>query len=106
MPFTARAASPTLTMSRIKAMTQGTSQTFLDLWLNIANSPNAARQNNVDTWLSRLKTEKDPDKKMVYYGTKTWLMLYPEIFDRHDGVDSYYVPVSNNLGSNERNIKY
>ncbi|XXH00895.1 hypothetical protein Hte_007246 [Hypoxylon texense] len=92
VPFTARAASPTLTMSRIKAITQGTSQTFLDLWLNIANSPNAARQNNVDTWLSRLKTERDPDKKMVYYGTKTWLMLYPEIFDRHDGVDSYYVP--------------
>ncbi|KAI1773057.1 alkaline-phosphatase-like protein [Hypoxylon cercidicola] len=92
VPFTARAASPTLTMSRIKAMTQGTSQTFLDLWLNIANSPNAARQSNVDTWLSRLKTERDPDKNMVYYGTKTWLMLYPDIFDRHDGVDSYYVP--------------
>ncbi|KAI1762470.1 alkaline phosphatase-like protein [Hypoxylon sp. FL1150] len=92
VPFTARAASPTLTMSRVKAMTQGTSQTFLDLWLNIANSPNAARQNNVDTWLSRLKNERDPDKSMVYYGTKTWLMLYPEIFDRHDGVDSYYVP--------------
>ncbi|KAI2613392.1 alkaline phosphatase-like protein [Hypoxylon sp. NC1633] len=92
MPFTARAASPTLTMSRIKAMTQGTSQSFLDLWLNIANSPNAARQHDVDTWLSRLKKEKDVEKKMVYYGTKTWLMLYPEIFDRHDGVDSYYVP--------------
>jgi ethanolamine phosphate transferase 2 subunit G len=81
-------------MSRIKAITQGTSQTFLDVWLNIANSPNAARQHNVDTWLSRLKRERDEDKKMVYHGTKTWLMLYPEIFDRHDGVDSYYVPVS------------
>ncbi|KAI1495879.1 alkaline-phosphatase-like protein [Biscogniauxia marginata] len=100
VPFTARAASPTLTLPRVKALTQGTGQTFLDVLLNIANSEDAVRQDGVDSWLSRLKTERDPEKNMVFYGDKTWLLLYPEIFDRYDGVEDFYIPDFDTIDQN------
>ena len=93
VPFTALAASPTLTLSRIKALTQGTSQSFLDALLNVLHSADARRLEGEDTWLSRLKKEKDPEKKMVFYGVDMWTMLYPEIWDRHETIDSFYLPV-------------
>jgi len=85
---------PTLTVSRLKALTQGTSQSFLDAWLNVANSPDAIRLEGEDTWLSRLKAERGLKKKLVYYGIDVWLDLYPDIFDRHEGFFSFYIPVS------------
>lgn len=47
-----------------------------------------------DTWLSRFKVDRDVDKKMVFYGIDVWPILYPEIFDRYESTDSFYVPVS------------
>lgn len=85
-----------MTISRIKAITQGTSQSFLDAWLNIANSDNARRMEGEDTWLSRFKVDKHVDKRMVFYGIDVWPILYPEIFDRYESTDSFYVPVSCN----------
>lgn len=94
IPFTARAASPTLTLSRIKALTRGTSQSFLDVWLNVFESENARSLAGVDTWLSRLKTEQNPNKKMVFYGADLWLDMYSDIFDRFEGTDAWYLPAS------------
>lgn len=93
MPFTALAASPTLTLSRIKALTQGTSQSFLDALLNVLHSADARRLEGEDTWLSRLKHERDVEKKMVFYGVDMWTMLYPDIWDRYEIIDSFFLPV-------------
>lgn len=75
-------------------MTQGSGQSFLDAWLNVMHSADARRLVGEDTWLSRFKTESAPEKKMVYYGIDMWCMLYPEIWDRYETVDSFYLPVS------------
>ena len=93
MPFTALAASPTLTFSRIKALTQGTSQSFLDALLNVLHSADARRLEGEDTWLSRLKQERDVEKKMVFYVVDMWTMLYPDIWDRYEIIDSVSLPV-------------
>ncbi len=93
MPFTTLATSPTLTLSRIKALTQGTSQSFLDALLNVVHSGDARRLRDEDTWLSRLKKERDVEKKMVFYGVDMWTMLYPDIWERYETVDSFYLPV-------------
>ncbi|OQE30597.1 hypothetical protein PENFLA_c003G03564 [Penicillium flavigenum] len=100
IPFTALAAPPTLTLSRIKAMTQGSGQSFLDAWLNVMHSADARRLVGEDTWLSRLKSERAPEKKMVYYGIDMWCMLYPEIWDRYETVDSFYLPNFSEVDSN------
>ncbi|RYP07496.1 hypothetical protein DL765_009140 [Monosporascus sp. GIB2] len=100
IPLTAWAASPTLTISHIKALTQGTSQSFLDAWLNIANNDDARRLDGEDTWLYRLKTEKHVRKKMVFYGIDVWTVLYPEIWDRYEVTDSFYVPDFTSVDTN------
>ncbi|KAJ5809733.1 uncharacterized protein N7503_001951 [Penicillium pulvis] len=100
IPFTALAAPPTLTLSRIKAMTQGSGQSFLDAWLNVMHSADARRLVGEDTWLSRLKSERAPEKKMVYHGIDMWCMLYPEIWDRYETVNSFYLPNFREVDSN------
>jgi ethanolaminephosphotransferase len=75
-------------------MTQGSGQSFLDAWLNVMHSADARRLVGQDTWLSRLKSERATEKKMVYYGIDMWCMLYPDIWDRFETVDSFYLPVS------------
>ncbi|GIJ87100.1 hypothetical protein Asppvi_006003 [Aspergillus pseudoviridinutans] len=100
IPFTALAAPPTLTLSRIKAMTQGSGQSFLDAWLNVMHSADARRLVGEDTWLSRFKSERASEKKMVYYGIDMWCMLYPEIWDRYETVDSFYLPNFSEVDSN------
>ncbi|KAF1832636.1 alkaline phosphatase-like protein, partial [Decorospora gaudefroyi] len=100
MPFTARAAAPTLTLSRVKALTQGTSQSFLDVWLNVFESESARSLAGADTWLSRLKAERTPEKKMVFYGADLWLDVYSDIFDRFEGTDAWYLPEFTTVDSN------
>nr|QSQ85905.1 GPI-ethanolamine phosphate transferase [Preussia typharum] len=100
IPFTARAASPTLTLSRVKALTQGTSQSFLDVWLNIFESESARSLVGTDTWLSRLKAERDQEKKMVFYGAELWLDMYADIFDRSEGTDAWYLPEFKTVDTN------
>lgn len=63
------------------------------------HSADARRLEGEDTWLSRLKADRDVEKKMVFYGVDMWLMLYPEIWDRHETIDSFYLPVSLASGS-------
>lgn len=72
-------------------MTTGSSPSFLDVILNIADSDKASNLSHEDTWLSRLK---GADRgKMVFYGENTWLQLFPDIFDRSEGASAFYVPV-------------
>ncbi|KAH0595098.1 hypothetical protein MHUMG1_07398 [Metarhizium humberi] len=100
IPFTALAAMPTLTVSRIKALTQGSSQSFLDAWLNVANSPEAMRLDGEDTWLSRLKASRRGTKKIVFYGIEMWVDLYPDVFDRKEDFSSFHVPGLTNIDTN------
>lgn len=89
LPFTAHAASPTITMPRIKAITTGSVPSFLDVILNFAESDTTSTLANQDTWLAQMKA-KDTGK-MVMYGDDTWLKLFPETFDRVDGTSSFFV---------------
>ncbi|KAK9445238.1 transferase [Metarhizium brunneum] len=100
IPFTALAAMPTLTVSRIKALTQGSSQSFLDAWLNVANSPEAMRLDGEDTWLSRLKASRQDKNKIVFYGIEMWVDLYPDVFDRKEDFSSFHVPGLTNVDTN------
>ncbi|KAK2024965.1 alkaline phosphatase-like protein [Colletotrichum zoysiae] len=100
VPFTAMAALPTLTVSRLKALTQGTVQSFLDAWVNVANSPDIIQLKGEDTWLSRLKAAHGYKKKLVFYGVDMWLDLYPDIFDRYEGFFGFYMPDINTLDAN------
>lgn len=91
IPFTANARSPTVTMPRIKAITTGSIPSFVDLILNINEADTSSTLAAQDTWLSQLKA-KDTGK-LVMYGDDTWLKLFPETFDRHDGTSSFFVAV-------------
>ena len=92
IPFTAYATSPTITMPRIKAITTGSTPSFLDVILNFAESDTSSTLSTQDTWLAQLKA-KDAGK-MVMYGDDTWLKLFPNFFDRADGTSSFFVAVS------------
>jgi ethanolaminephosphotransferase len=94
LPFTAHATAPTITMPRIKAITTGSTPSFLDLILNFAESDTSSTLAAQDTWLAQMKAKKTG--KMVMYGDDTWLKLFPEIFDRADGTSSFFVAVSGN----------
>ncbi|KAK4566843.1 hypothetical protein RGQ29_002914 [Quercus rubra] len=58
--YHAKAAPPTVTMPRLKAMVSGASQFLKIGW------------------------------KMVMFGDETWLKLFPGLFTRHDGVGSFF----------------
>jgi ethanolaminephosphotransferase len=92
IPFTAHAASPTITMPRIKAITTGSIPSFLDVILNFAESDTTSTLATQDTWLAQMKAKGTG--KMVMYGDDTWIKLFPESFDRMDGTSSFFVAVS------------
>ncbi|KAJ5104042.1 hypothetical protein N7532_004571 [Penicillium argentinense] len=98
VPFTARASPPSLTISRIKAMTIGSNPSFLDVILNIADDNDASDLSNEDTWLSRLKATLRG--KLVFYGENTWLQLYPDVFDRSEGASAFFVPDFTEIDNN------
>lgn len=92
MPFTAYATSPTITMPRIKAITTGSTPSFLDVILNFAESDTSSTLATQDTWLAQMKAKRTG--KLLMYGDDTWLKLFPETFDRSDGTSSFFVSVS------------
>ena len=95
IPFTAHAASPTITMPRIKAITTGSIPSFLDVILNFDESDSTSSLANQDNWLAQLKAKQDGN--LVMYGDDTWLKLFPNIFLRTDGTTSFFVSVSDQL---------
>jgi ethanolaminephosphotransferase len=91
MPFTAYARSPTVTMPRLKAITTGSIPSFVDLILNIDEGDTSSELAAQDTWLAQIKAQDNG--KLVMYGDNTWLKLFPDTFDRHDGTSSFFVSV-------------
>ncbi|KAM3444342.1 hypothetical protein NHJ13734_001459 [Beauveria thailandica] len=89
IPFTAYARSPTVTMPRLKAITTGSIPSFVDLILNIDEGDKSSALAAQDTWLAQLKA-KDTGKVLMY-GDDTWLKLFPDFFNRHDGTSSFFV---------------
>lgn len=97
--LTARVESPTVTMPRIKAMTTGSVPQFADLVLNLASTE--------ITHDSFLKRAWDLGLNISFYGDDTWIRLFPGLFVRSEGVNSFYVTdytevdenVTRNLGS-------
>lgn len=79
-------------MPRIKAITTGSTPSFLDLILNFAESDTSSTLATQDTWLAQMKAKKTG--KLVMYGDDTWLKLFPNLFDRADGTSSFFVSVS------------
>ncbi|KAG5947831.1 hypothetical protein E4U60_002608 [Claviceps pazoutovae] len=102
MPFTANARSPTVTMPRLKAITTGSIPSFVDLILNFDEADTSSTLAAQDTWLAQIRAAKKG--KMLLFGDDTWLKLFPETFDRHDGTTSFFVSdfteVDNNVTRN------
>ena len=91
IPYTAHAASPTITMPRIKALTTGSVPSFLDVILNFVESDTTSNLANQDTWLSQIKARGG---RLIFHGDDTWLKLFPNFFARADGTSSFFVSVS------------
>lgn len=89
IPFTAHANSPTITMPRIKAITTGSTPSFLDAILSFDEADTSSTLAAQDTWLAQMKAQKAG--KLVMHGDDTWLKLFPGIFDRTDGTSSFFV---------------
>ncbi|XP_076172790.1 phosphatidylinositol glycan anchor biosynthesis class G isoform X2 [Ptiloglossa arizonensis] len=81
--FQAKVEQPTVTMPRIKAITTGTIPSFIDIALNFGNE--SVTCDNV------LLQAKRYGYKSIFYGDESWLKLFPSIFDRYDGTESFIV---------------
>ncbi|UNI16291.1 major facilitator super transporter protein, variant 2 [Purpureocillium takamizusanense] len=89
-------------MPRIKSITTGSIPSFVDLILNIDEGDTSSSLAAQDTWLAQLKAARKG--KLLMYGDDTWLKLFPDTFDRHDGTSSFFVAdfteVDNNVTRN------
>ncbi|KAK8652783.1 hypothetical protein V6N13_126808 [Hibiscus sabdariffa] len=81
--YHAKAAPPTVTMPRLKAMVSGAIGGFLDVAFNF--NTQAMMDDNLLGQFFRIGW------KMVMLGDETWIKLFPRLFQRHDGVSSFYV---------------
>ncbi|KAM5577067.1 GPI ethanolamine phosphate transferase 2 [Rosa sericea] len=81
--YHAKAAPPTVTMPRLKAMVSGAIGGFLDVALNF--NTQAMVDDNLLGQFFKIGW------KMVMLGDETWLKLFPGLFMRHDGVSSFFV---------------
>lgn len=91
LPFTAYSSPPTVTLPRLKGITSGTTPSFLDAILNIADDNDDSQgMTDVDSWVGQLKRG---GKKLRFYGDDTWLKLFPPetYFDRYEGTNSFFV---------------
>ena len=77
------ASLPTVTMPRIKAIVSGSIPSFYDI---IENS--ISNEYNQDSIIQQLQKKDIP---MVFYGDNTWLKLFPKMFLRSEGTNSFYV---------------
>ncbi|KAG8373430.1 hypothetical protein BUALT_Bualt11G0023500 [Buddleja alternifolia] len=81
--YHAKAAPPTVTMPRLKAMVSGAIGGFLDVASNF--NTQAFLDDNLIAQFLKIGW------KMVMLGDETWLKLFPNMFSRHDGVSSFFV---------------
>lgn len=78
-------------MPKIKSITTGSVPSFVDLILNFDEADTSSTLAAQDTWLAQLKRKNTG--KLLLYGDDTWLKLFPDTFDRHDGTSSFFVSV-------------
>ncbi|KAF3790065.1 GPI ethanolamine phosphate transferase 2 [Nymphaea thermarum] len=81
--FHAKAAPPTVTMPRLKALVSGAIPGFLDVAFNF--NTQAFEDDNLLEQLHRIGW------KILMFGDETWIRLFPGLFTRYDGVSSFYV---------------
>ncbi|OEL25723.1 GPI ethanolamine phosphate transferase 2 [Dichanthelium oligosanthes] len=81
--YHAKAAAPTVTMPRLKAMVSGAIGGFLDVAFNF--NTQAFLEDNLLDQLHMIGC------KLVMLGDETWIKLFPTLFVRQDGVSSFYV---------------
>ncbi|KAF8730197.1 hypothetical protein HU200_017172 [Digitaria exilis] len=81
--YHAKAAPPTVTMPRLKAMVSGAIGGFLDVAFNF--NTQAFLEDNLLDQLHMI------GHKLVMLGDETWIKLFPTLFARQDGVSSFYV---------------
>ncbi|PKA63214.1 ethanolaminephosphotransferase [Apostasia shenzhenica] len=81
--YHAKAAPPTVTMPRLKAVVSGAIGGFLDLAFNF--NTQAFFDDNLLDQFYRIGW------KMVMFGDDTWMKLFPGLFARQDGVSSFFV---------------
>ena len=74
---------PTVTMPRIKAIVSGSIPSFYEI---IENS--ISKEYSQDSIIKQLKSKSI---SMVFYGDNTWLKLFPNMFLRSEGTNSFYV---------------
>jgi ethanolaminephosphotransferase len=89
VPFIGLATAPTVTMSRVKALTTGSAPNFLDIVLNLDAGSSA--QDRLDHWLRRLQIHRN--FTIDFYGDDTWLKLFPNTFTNYEGTSSFIVTV-------------
>ncbi|KAK4771608.1 hypothetical protein SAY87_032140 [Trapa incisa] len=81
--FHAKAAPPTVTMPRLKAMVSGAIPGYLDVVYNF--NTQALQDDNIIGQLFLA------GQKIIMFGDDTWLKLFPDFFARTDGVSSFFV---------------
>ncbi|KAK6923831.1 GPI ethanolamine phosphate transferase 2, C-terminal [Dillenia turbinata] len=81
--YHAKAAPPTVTMPRLKAMVSGAPGGFLDVALNF-NTQAFLDDNLIGQFFGI-------GWNMVMHGDETWIKLFPRLFKRHDGVSSFFI---------------
>ena len=90
--YTARAAAPTVTLPRIKALVSGTPPTFVDVVVNLA-AGEMHEANFIDNFISKPGKDGKSKRTAVFYGDETWLKMLPDVFARSEGTTSFYVTV-------------
>ncbi|XP_027360713.1 GPI ethanolamine phosphate transferase 2 isoform X2 [Abrus precatorius] len=81
--YHAIAAAPTVTMPRLKAMVSGAIGGFLDVAFNF--NTQAYLDDNLLAQFFKIGW------KIIMHGDDTWLKLFPGLFERYDGVSSFFV---------------
>lgn len=87
-PFTAFSDPPTVTLPRLKGLTTGSSPSFLDAVMNIAEDDTSSSLQFHDSWVRQMSLR---NKSMHMYGDDTWLKLFPDMFTKFEGTTSFFV---------------
>lgn len=94
--FIAEAATPTVTMPRIKSLVSGTVPSFLDILFNLSGNVSKFDDENL------IDIAKERGKSIVFYGDDTWLSLFKkDTFLRYKETFSFfatdYISVDTNV---------
>ena len=90
--FTAFSNPPTVTLPRLKGITTGSTPSFLDAILNVAEDDRSSSLAEHDSWLLQLRSFSN--HRIRFFGDDTWLKLFApveNIFDSWEGTNSFFV---------------